>query len=99
LGTAFVLPLVPAFLLIAYLLAFHAGRARASLDSDPTATTLPLVVKLVVDNVATFDRHDNLRLLMVTSDHIIVFAPQFPGSVPIIMRFQKGDIHEFETTR
>lgn len=97
--TVLVVPLVPVLLLATYVLAHGAGQARANLDSQPDTTTLPLVVKLVVNDAVSFNRGDNLRLLLVTSDHIVAFEPQSVGALPKVKRFQTGDIREFETTR
>jgi hypothetical protein len=96
----FLVPIVPGLLVITYVLARSAGHSRSALDLNPHTSTLPKVVKLSVDRVADFDPTDHLRVLMVNSDHIIVFDPQeSPGSVPNIKRFLKGDVHEFETTQ
>jgi len=96
----FLVLVVPLLLVITYLLARYAGHSRYSLDTDPNASTLPKVVKLSVDRGVAFGPTDQMRVLMVDSDHIILFQPQAgAGSVPNIKRFLKGDVHEFETTR
>lgn len=96
----FLVLVVPCILVVTYALARHAGHSRYALDTDPHTSTLPMVVKLKVDHVdGTFGPSDELRVLMVDSDHIIVFKPQASrDSVPNLKRFLKGDAHEFETT-
>ena len=95
----FLVLIAPCLLVLTYALARHAGHTRYALDTNPQESTLPKVVNLSVEHVGTFDSNDQLRVLMVDSDHIIVFQPQANrDSVPNIKRFLKGDVHEFETT-
>ena len=96
----FVVLIVPFILALTYVLARAAGHSRCALDTNPRTSTLPRVVKLSVEGVRDFGPADEFRVLMVASDHIIVFQPQAgAGAVPNIKRFLKGDVHEFETTR
>jgi hypothetical protein len=96
----FLVLIVPFLLVTTYVAARNAGHSRYALDTNSNTSTLPKVVKLSVDRVADFAPTDHLRVLMVNSDHIIVFQPQeCSDSVPNIKRFLKGDVHEFETTR
>ena len=56
------------------------------------------MVRLKIEHAETFDPGDDLRVLMVDSDHIIVFQPQADrDSIPHIKRFLKGDVNDFET--
>jgi hypothetical protein len=96
----FLVLIVPFILVLTYVLARDAGHSRYALDTNPRTSTLPKVVKLSVERVAAFGPTDELRVLLVDSDHIVVFQPQGgAGAVPNMKRFLKGDVHEFETTR
>lgn len=86
---------VPALLIAGYISAVSAGRERAATDMNGFASTLPKVIRMVVNGVGTFNKEDNLRLFIATSDQVMVFSPQPDiSSVPLVKRFLRGDIHE-----
>jgi hypothetical protein len=93
----FLVFIVPLLLVGTYLLARSAGHSRYALDTDPDKSSLPRIVKLSVENVVSFGPTDGMRVLLVDSDHIVIFQPQRNHSVPNVKRFLKGDVHEFET--
>jgi hypothetical protein len=94
--------LILLLLIATYPLAGHAGRKQANLDLHEQTTTLPRIINLELSNGERYGPEEKLRLLMVDSDYIVVFAAlnsNANATVPNIKRLSKGDVHVIETIR